>query len=160
ADQPAEGSSGLRRAGETNRLIASDRLSLFTVRDGGGRSCDRPPVVLLMAHVELAQLTDCGPVRENNEDAIGSWPCDDGIVFAVGDGLGGRGGGEIASRLALEILESGLNGSPDKWPVAKKLRRVIQDANLRIYNMGMAVPELRGMGTTLTATAVVGASLV
>jgi len=113
-----------------------------------------------MAHVELAQLTDCGPVRETNEDAIGSWPCDDGIVFAVADGLGGREGGEIASRLALEILESGLNGSPDKWPVAKKLRRAIQDANLRIYNMGMTVPELRGMGTTLTATAVVGASLV
>jgi len=113
-----------------------------------------------MAQVELGQLTDCGPVRDGNEDAIGSWEFDEGIVFAVADGLGGQGGGEIASRLALEILETGFKGAPEKWPIAKKLRRAIQDANLRIYNMGITVPELRGMGSTLTATAVVGSSLV
>jgi protein phosphatase len=113
-----------------------------------------------MAKVELGQLTDCGPYREGNEDSIGSWECDDGIVFAVADGLGGRGGGEVASRLALEILESGFKEAPEKWPLAKRLRRAIQDANLRIYNMGITVPELRGMATTLTATAVVGSELV
>jgi PPM family protein phosphatase len=113
-----------------------------------------------MARVELVQLTDCGPVRSGNEDAIGSWECDDGIVFAVADGLGGRGGGEVASRLAIEILESSFKDAPEKWPTAKKLRRAVQDANLRIYNMGITVPELRGMATTLTATAVVGSSLV
>jgi protein phosphatase len=82
------------------------------------------------------------------------------IVFAVADGLGGHGGGEVASRLAIEILESSFKGAPEKWATAKKLRRAIQDANLRIYNMGITVPELRGMATTLTATAVVGSSLV
>jgi protein phosphatase len=113
-----------------------------------------------MAKVELGQLTDCGPVREGNEDAIGSWECDDGIVFAVADGLGGRGGGEVASRLAIEVLESQVKEAPEKWPIAKKLRRAIQEANLRVYNMGITVPELRGMASTLTATAVVGSSLV
>jgi protein phosphatase len=99
-------------------------------------------------------------VREGNEDAIGSWECDDGIVFAVADGLGGRGGGEVASRLALEVLEEGFKSAPEKWPVWKKQRSAIKDANLRIYNMGITVPELRGMASTLTATAVVGSSLV
>ena len=113
-----------------------------------------------MARVELAQVTDAGRVRSNNQDAIGHWPCDDGLLFAIADGLGGNAGGETASQLALEILDPAFREAPEKWALAKKLRRAIQDANLRIYQMGITVPELRGMGTTITATAVNGSSLV
>src|SRR5271169_3247397 len=113
-----------------------------------------------MARVELSQVTDAGRVRKNNQDAIGNWPCDDGLLFAVADGVGGNAGGETASRLALEILETGFKEALEKWPTGKKLRRAIQDANLRIYQMGITVPELRGMATTLTATAIGGSSLV
>lgn len=113
-----------------------------------------------MARVDLAQITDAGRVRGSNQDAIGHWPYDDGLLFAVADGVGGNAGGETASRLALEILEAGFKEAPEKWPTGKRLRRAIQDANLRIYQMGITVPELRGMSTTLTATAVIGSSLV
>jgi protein phosphatase len=113
-----------------------------------------------MARVEFGQVTDAGRVRSNNQDAIGNWPCNDGLLFAVADGVGGNAGGETASQLALEVLERGFAEASEKWPTAKKLRRAIQDANLRIYQMGITVPELRGMSTTLTATAVVGSSLV
>ncbi len=113
-----------------------------------------------MARVELAQVTDAGRVRSSNQDAIGHWPCDDGLLFAVADGVGGNAGGETASKLALEILDSAYSAAPEKWALSKKLRRAIQDANLRIYQMGLTVPELRGMGTTITATAVIGSGLV
>ena len=57
-----------------------------------------------MLDIEFSQLTDPGCVRSGNEDAIGHWPHEDGLLFAVADGLGGRAAGEVASSLALEVL--------------------------------------------------------
>src|SRR2546430_13182218 len=53
-----------------------------------------------------------------------------------------------------------MDRAPGSWAVAKRLRRAVQEANLELYNKALAVPELRGMGTTLTASAVVGGTLV
>jgi PPM family protein phosphatase len=113
-----------------------------------------------MPDIEFSQLTDAGRVRSRNEDAIGHWPHDDGLVFAVADGLGGHAAGEIASALALEVLAREMDRAPGSWPVAKRLHRAVREANLELYNKAIAVPELRGMGTTLTATAIVGGALV
>ena len=113
-----------------------------------------------MPDIEFFQLTDPGCVRAENEDAVGHWSHEDGLLFAVADGLGGHEAGEIASTLALEVLAREMERAPGSWPVAKRLRRAIQEANLELYNKAVAVPELRGMGTTLTATVVVGGTLV
>jgi PPM family protein phosphatase len=113
-----------------------------------------------MPQIEFFQATDVGCVREINEDSVGYWPHDDGMVFAVADGLGGEEAGEVASRLALEVLARELDRAPGNWTVAKRLRRSFQEANLEIYNKAITVPELRGMGTTLTATALTGGTLV
>jgi len=113
-----------------------------------------------MPEIDFFQASDIGCVREINEDAVGHWPHDDGMVFAVADGLGGAEAGEVASALALEVLSRELAQSSASWSVAKRLRRAFHAANLEIYNKAITVPELRGMGTTLTATAVVGAILV
>lgn len=40
--------------------------------------------------------------RENNEDSIGMYQSDDTFCFALADGLGGHGKGEVASQLAVE----------------------------------------------------------
>jgi PPM family protein phosphatase len=114
----------------------------------------------VMPEIEFFQLTDTGCVRANNEDAVGYWPHDDGMVFAVADGLGGQEAGEVASALALEVVARELDRSPGSWAVSKRLRRTFQEANLEIYNKAITVPELRGMGTTLTATALTGGTLV
>jgi len=113
-----------------------------------------------MTQIDFFQLTDIGCVREINEDAVGRWPHDDGLVFAVADGLGGAEAGEVASALALEVLARELDRAPGSWPVAKRLRRTLQEANLEIYNKAITVPELRGMGTTVTVAALTGATLV
>src|SRR5439155_13420575 len=113
-----------------------------------------------MPEIEFFQLSDVGCVRAENEAAVGHWPHEDGLVFAVADGIGGHAGGQIASSLALEVLAREMDRAPGSWPVAKRLRRAVQEANLEIYTKGITVPELRRMGTTLTTSAVVGGMLV
>ena len=113
-----------------------------------------------MPEIEFFQLTDVGCVREGNEDAVGHWPHEDGLLFAVADGLGGHAAGEVASALALEVLAREMDRAPGNWALTKRLRRAVQEANLELYNKAIVVPELRGMGTTLTASAVVGGTLV
>ena len=119
-----------------------------------------PPARAVMPEIDFFQLTDVGCVRAENEDAVGHWPHEDGLLFAVADGIGGHAGGQIASSLALEVLAREMDRAPGSWPVAKRLRRAVQEANLEIYTKGITVPELRRMGTTLTTTAVVGGTLV
>ena len=113
-----------------------------------------------MPDIDFSQLTDVGCVRPENEDAVALWPHEDGMVFAVADGLGGHHGGEVASNLALEIIGRELDRAPASWSLDKRLRRAIQEANISIHQKGITVPELRSMGTTLTASAIVGNMLV
>lgn len=113
-----------------------------------------------MPDIDFHQLTDVGCVREQNEDAVGYWPHEDGLLFAVADGLGGHNAGEVASALALEVLAREMDRAPGTWPVAKRLRRAMQEANIAIYNKSITVPELHRMGTTLIASALTGATLV
>jgi protein phosphatase len=113
-----------------------------------------------MPEVDFFHLTDTGRVREENEDAVGSWPYEDGLLFAVADGLGGHTGGQLASSLALDVLAQEMERAPTSWSVQKRLRRAVQQANLEIYTKATTVPELQRMGTTLTASTVVGDTLI
>ena len=113
-----------------------------------------------MPEFDFFQLTDPGQIREGNEDAVGHWPYGDGVLFAVADGVGGHAAGEVASALALEILAREMERAPGTWAPTKQLRRAVQEANLALHSKGLAVPELCGMATTLTASAVVGGTLV
>lgn len=109
--------------------------------------------------LEFFQLSAKGIGHSINEDAIASWAHDDGLVFAIADGIGQRAAGQIASTLALEILEHELADAPSELPLMTRLRRGVQAANVELYQKSSAVPELAGMGTTLTATALTGATL-
>jgi protein phosphatase len=86
-----------------------------------------------------------GRIRDNNEDSIlpetGGKTGED-LVVAVADGMGGHVGGEIASRLAIDAVASHRD-----LPLAQR----ITAANETIMAEAANRPELRGMGTTLTA---------
>ncbi len=100
-------------------------------------------------------LSDVGTNRPNNEDSCGFLiENNETAVFAVADGMGGYEGGEVASAMAVEITLQGWQESPPEWGPAKRLARAVQRANIEIHNRALAVPELRMMGTTLTAVAV------
>ncbi len=128
-------------------------------------------------HVHLFARTDVGQVREHNEDnflvadltrrsrglleanratAVGA----QGAVFAVCDGMGGAAAGEIASQLAVDIiyerLVDGLDGHALKRDeLARRLVRAVETAGLRIFHEAKADRSRRGMGTTVTAAALV-----
>jgi protein phosphatase len=108
---------------------------------------------------EYAELT-LGAADGVNEDAVAHWRHGDDLVLAIADGVGDRAAGHVASALALEVVERELASSPADWPLAKRLRRAVQTANLEIYQKGVAVPELRRMATTLTLTAIAGRTLL
>ena len=110
--------------------------------------------------IEFFQLTDTGLVREGNEDSVGYWPYGEGILFAVADGLGGHNSGEVASKLALDVLAREMTQIAGTGAVMKHLKGAVQQANLEIYQKSITVPELHRMGTTLTASVVTGSTLV
>jgi serine/threonine protein phosphatase PrpC len=108
--------------------------------------------------VEYAELT-LGAADGANEDAVAHWRHGDDLVLAMADGVGDRQAGHVASAMALEVVGRELGSSPPDWPLAKRLRRAVQAANLEIYQKGVAVPELRRMATTLTVSAIAGRTL-
>jgi protein phosphatase len=104
-----------------------------------------------MIHVVMAGLSDRGRMREGNEDAIATRP---ELGFAVlADGMGGHRAGEVASRMAVEIVTrhlaenlAGGNGTVSAEPVVSDAIRLANDA---IYDAAQTRPECQGMGSTI-----------
>lgn len=95
-------------------------------------------------------LTDTGRQRRANEDACFARS----PLFVVADGMGGAQAGEVASRLAVEAFEPGLDENSDNSAEAALSAR-IRLANERIHKLAQSDRARQGMGTTITA-AVVG----
>ena len=115
--------------------------------------------------VELASLTDVGCVRENNEDSYSYWEPEDDASFAalgrlaiVADGMGGHEGGQIASRIAVDLVTETYAASAEPDP-QKRLLSAFDNAHRRIQQQARENPALSAMGTTCTAFALVDARL-
>jgi protein phosphatase len=115
--------------------------------------------------IEVSSQSDIGCLRQNNEDSFGYWePEDDrqflrkGRLAVVADGMGGYEGGQEASRLAVETLVSVYRDFSGDDPQAA-LVEALQTAHEQIRQYSVDHPELRGMGTTCTAAAIVRGEL-
>ena len=95
--------------------------------------------------------TDVGLVRQNNQDSI--LVDKENQIFVVADGMGGHQGGEVASKLAIQVMGRQLAGKVEKTDgsLLDEIRNACLEANKVIYNKGQKNIELRGMGTTLCA---------
>ena len=93
---------------------------------------------------EHFERTDTGRQRRGNEDAFYARA----PLFAVADGMGGAQAGEVASHLAVEVLEQGLPSGDGS--VEERLRARVREANARIMASAQADDARAGMGTTLT----------
>ncbi len=114
--------------------------------------------------VELANLTDVGLQRENNEDYYGYWESDSdeefrrkGRLAIVADGMGGHEGGEEASHLAVETVRQAYRESSGDPQYA--LLVGFQSAHEQIQQHAREHSQLSGMGTTCTAVALTDARL-
>jgi protein phosphatase len=111
--------------------------------------------------------SDVGRVRPLNEDYHRVWqfplPSSDLTLLAVADGMGGAAAGEVASKLAMEVLDESFsryveeleNGNP-VIGIEKLTEKAIRLANRRVYAAAIGNQGRRGMGTTLTVVAVNG----
>src|SRR5271155_3586217 len=88
--------------------------------------------------------TDTGRQRRANED----WMLARSPLFVVADGMGGAQAGEVASRLAIESFQHGLDDTTD---AEGSLAAYALAANISIHELSQANAEHAGMGTTLTA---------
>ncbi|TAM45609.1 MAG: Stp1/IreP family PP2C-type Ser/Thr phosphatase [Gammaproteobacteria bacterium] len=106
----------------------------------------------------MAGLTDPGRVRPENEDCIAFHP---DIGFAVlADGMGGHQAGEVASRMAVDVMtrfctdvfasneRNAAGGEPCAYE-HETLKAAAEAANTAIFEMARHTPEYAGMGATL-----------
>jgi PPM family protein phosphatase len=116
----------------------------------------------------ITAVSDKGCVRENNEDMIlvGKKLLRDerlqGAVepgmerpiylIAVADGMGGANAGEVASKMALEMVRDGVDSLAaglDDDSLKNAIRSLCLDVHKKILETGIADPGKRGMGSTL-----------
>ena len=91
--------------------------------------------------------TNVGRVRTNNEDSFGTAWLDDGSLFViVADGMGGHEAGEVASGLAVQVVEDAVSRDPEADP-RERLQTALIEANDVILDEGNR-SGTRGMGTT------------
>lgn len=132
--------------------------------------------------VSVFGKTDLGQTRDHNEDTFlvadlstgnanlqPEVRCHEigprGSLFMVADGMGGAAAGELASEMAAKSIYKHLSTtwtadqdtSPERF--AFRMREAVELANQEIYEYARAHPDVRGMGTTVTAAGVHGDDL-
>lgn len=102
----------------------------------------------------LTGKSDIGKVREINEDNYVLGELDGAAYAVVCDGMGGAEGGEIASKIATDIikkqLENSYSGKMKSSAVKHMLISAVVAANISIYDYA-SQNNLSGMGTTVVA---------
>ncbi len=129
--------------------------------------------------ISVAGLSDVGRTRDHNEDTFLVADLSTGTaelvpevrehvlgprgsLFMVADGMGGAAAGEVASAMAADLIYGYLT---EHWATdpeasgarfAHHMRQAVEAANERIHAYAGEHPEVRGMGTTLTAAGAFG----
>ena len=116
--------------------------------------------------LEIASLSDVGCQRKNNEDSFGYWePQSDadfsrcGRLAVIADGMGGAEGGQYASRIAVDTVVEAYGDLDSEENPQQCLIRAFDEANAAVQRKALENSMLHGMGTTLTAFALVGPHL-
>ncbi len=107
-----------------------------------------------MIRATCGAATHVGQVRDGNED---NFVTIEGLYF-VADGMGGHSAGEVASEIAVRILQEVYTDPKVRVSSPGLLADAISTANTAIFMEAMHDSSKTGMGTTLTGLAVTNAS--
>lgn len=108
--------------------------------------------------LSTALVTDTGCCRLENEDCIHYSSLDKhrrNAIAIVADGMGGHAAGETASHEAVHSIQSHFTQQNYADDPVRSLKKAVTQANTHIYRLASHDPELSGMGTTVTALAII-----
>ncbi|SRR5690554_4012329 len=95
-----------------------------------------------------SSLSKIGLKRKTNEDSIGVYQDENGLLVIVCDGLGGNNAGDVASKLTVEVIhENFLNSSENDY--LEKIKNAILEANRVVLEKAESNFEFKGMATTV-----------
>ena len=123
-----------------------------------GRTRDHNEDAFLVADLSTGNASLQPEVRRHEIGARGS-------LFMVADGMGGAAAGELASAMAADLIyrhmatawATDTDTSADQF--AYRMREAVELANGQLYSYAREHPEVRGMGTTVTAAGMFGSDL-
>lgn len=133
------------------------RVSVFGKTDVG-RTRDHNEDTFLVADLSTKKASLLPEVREHTVGPRGSF-------FMVADGMGGAAAGEVASAMAADLIYQHLSTAwvndhdASAQRFAFRMKEAVEVANQKIHQYTKDHPEVRGMGTTLTAAGVFGGDL-
>lgn len=111
--------------------------------------------------MKVVSLTDIGKHRKRNEDSVCAGMTDKIAYAVVADGMGGHLAGEIASRMAVELIEKEfMKINPETDNIINKIKGAYIDANSKIYQYAEDNSKILGMGTTAVSAIVLGSQLI
>jgi serine/threonine protein phosphatase PrpC len=111
-------------------------------------------------------ISNVGMVRKHNEDSF--FVDSDNELYVVADGVGGQNAGEVASRMAVELINDHLLKSRDHdepfigeynddyLDSSNRLASAIRLANRVVFESSHSNPALQGMGSTVVASTIEG----
>jgi serine/threonine protein phosphatase PrpC len=133
------------------------RASVFGKSDLG-RSREHNEDTFLVADLSTGNASLQPEVRQHEIGPRGS-------LFMVADGMGGEAAGELASAMAADLIYRHLatawarDSDATAERFAFRMKEAVELANEQIYGYAREHPEVRGMGTTVTAAGVFGEDL-
>jgi protein phosphatase len=114
-----------------------------------------------LGDIKAVVVSDLGNIRTNNEDmglffkiADENALRDKGYMLIVADGMGGHNAGEVASRMATDIICREYYNQRNST-VEKNLEKALSLANKTIFEKASSQQAFQGMGTTCTVLVVI-----